>query len=188
MPRSPLRGLRADLASKLRCRARRRSLARLQAIVRFSKQYKRSHGSRPEADRGQSEPRQKIRGFEPPGVRRRTTGQQHPNIVLESHVHDVKKRGLGFDSAIGVFKHHSVRLGACFDALFVQRLASERNSPGHSCPNRCKVAFSSAFRSDNRQHSTRPVRPELNCAERLPIGGRGEKILSREAWRMGPAK
>ena len=144
-------------------------------------------GSKPH-DWRQSEARQKIWGFEPPGVRRCAAGQQHPNVVLESHVYDVKKKSLGFRSAIGVFKQHGECPSACLDAPFVQRLSTERNSPRHSRPNRSKVAFSSAFRSDNHQHSTRPFRPELNCAQRLSIGGRDEKILPCEAWRMRPAK
>jgi hypothetical protein len=139
-------------------------------------------------NRRQSKSRQKVRSAESPGVWRCSAGQQEPGVVLHRGVYQVKKKRLCARCLVGVIDQERVGAGAGIEALFVPPFPGDPDGGGGARPDRSEMAFSRAFRSDEHQHSTGPVRPKLDCFQRVEVGRRREKIFAREAWRMRPAK
>ena len=66
--------------------------------------------------RRQSKSRQQVGSVESPGVRRCATGQQQPHVVLERHIHEVKKQRFRLRGAICILEQYRMRASADLDA------------------------------------------------------------------------
>src|ERR1700733_10309791 len=100
----------------------------------------------------------------------------------------MKKKGLSAACLVVIFDQHRASFRTSQEARFIQLLPGEAERAGGSGPDRSEVALSGSLRSDKHQHSDSPVRPLINCSQRVQIGWRRQKILTRETRRMRPAK
>src|ERR1700722_2930615 len=100
----------------------------------------------------------------------------------------MKKKGFGAACLVGVFDQHRASFRTRLEAPFVQLLPGQAECAGGCGPDRSEVALSGSLRAHKHQDSDSPVRPLIDCGQRLEVGWRWQKILTRETGRMRPAK